>query len=114
MVLALCAPSLGIKNVSMTPSHRMLDWRESPETFFTHSLHITDEETRHSQPGRFAEGHAAQLLTIVCVNAGTSSTAFLTFSVAISESRGSTEWYCIFSKSRQEFEKHPVVQLFIA
>lgn len=40
--------------------------------------------------------------------------AFLTFSVAISESRCSTEGHCILSKSRQEFEKHPMVQVFVA
>lgn len=70
---------------------------------------------RNSRVKRSAERHTVQLLSTVLeeVDVCTSSpTTFLTFSVAISELRGSTKWNCILSKSRQEFKKHPVVQLF--
>lgn len=118
VVLALCRPSLGIKNVSITSNHRMLDWKEFPETFFTHSCHVTDEETK-AQPDQHICSGTLHTIVNYCfrkkANAGTSSSAaFLTFSVTISGSRCSAEWHCTLSKSRQEFEKRPVVQSLVA
>lgn len=118
VVLALCRPCLGIKNVRITSNHRMLDGKEFTETFLIHSYHATNEETK-AQPDQNICSGTLNTIVNYCfgkkANAGTSSpTAFLTFSVTISGSRRSAEWHCILSKSRQEFEKLPMVQLLIA
>ena len=47
--LGIVYTRLGIKNVSIIPNHRMLDWKESLETFSDIPLMLQMRKLRNSQ-----------------------------------------------------------------